>query len=218
MLREVRSAMCVTRERRTTRPICAWRSRSSPAPAMAGMNDATGLGRRSNLVARHRGDRAMMRNNTRLTRRRSTQRTSAPFGAAACARTSSRPASGRVRPGASGPVRRPGLAARLSTVCALGCAIAVSGCAPGSALPEAGSGPALAEAQICRPDPAFLAPQPAPDCGFERSNLKTLDPDGWARLKLEYERKCYQNAEKTVRERLRRLQAAMRCEAEAAQQ
>jgi hypothetical protein len=77
---------------------------------------------------------------------------------------------------------------------------------------------ASAEAQICRPDPALLAPQPAPDCGFERSNLKTLDPDGWARLKLEYERKCYQNAEKTVRERLRRLQAAMRCEAEAAQQ
>ena len=179
-------------------------------------------GGRSNLVAGHRGDRAMMRDNTGLTRGRSTQRTPVPFGAAAaCARTSSRPASGRARPGARGPARRLGLAARLSTVCALGCAIAVSGCAPGSALPEPGSGPAsptISGAQICRPDPALLAPQPAPDCGFERSNLKTLDPDGWARLKLEYERKCYQNAEKTVRERLRRLQAAMRCEAEAAQQ
>ena len=186
------------------------------------LNDATGLGRRSNLVARHGVDRAMMRDNTGLTRRRITRRISAPFGAAvACAKTSSRPASGRGRPGASGSVRRPGLAARLSTVCALGCAIAVSGCAPGSALPEPGSGPASptsSEAQICRPDPALLAPQPAPDCGFERSNLKTLDPDGWARLKLEYERKCYQNAEKTVRERLRRLQASMRCEAEPARQ
>jgi hypothetical protein len=176
-------------------------------------------GGRSNLVAGHRGDRAMMRDNTGLTRRRSTQRIPAPFGAAAaCARTSSRPASGRMRPGANGSVRRPGLAARLSTACALGCAIAVSGCAPGPALPEPGSRSASPEAQICRPDPALLAPQPAPDCGFERSNLKTLDPDGWARLKLEYERKCYQTAEKAVRERLRRLQTAMRCEAEPARQ
>jgi len=39
-------------------------------------------------------------------------------------------------------------------------------------------------------------------------------PDQWTRLKLEYERKCYQNAEKIVRERLRLLQAATRCEAE----
>jgi len=67
---------------------------------------------------------------------------------------------------------------------------------------------------MCRPERALLAPQPAPDCGFGRSNLKTLDPDQWTRLKLEYERKCYQNAEKIVRERLRLLQAATRCEAE----
>jgi hypothetical protein len=58
----------------------------------------------------------------------------------------------------------------------------------------------------------------ASNYGFGRSNLKTLDPDQWTRLKLEYERKCYQNAEKIVRERLRLLQVATRCEAEPARQ
>ena len=60
-----------------------------------------------------------------------------------------------------------------------------------------------------------MAPSP-PDCVFGRADLKTLDPDQWARLKVEYERQCYQRAEKTVRERLRQLQAASRCDAAAA--
>ena len=71
---------------------------------------------------------------------------------------------------------------------------------------------------MCRPERALLAPQPAPDCGFERSDLKTPGPDQRTRLKLEYERKCCQNAEKISRERLRLLQAATRCEAEPALQ
>jgi hypothetical protein len=70
----------------------------------------------------------------------------------------------------------------------------------------------LQEAQICRPDSALLLPQSAPDCVFGRPDLKTLDPDRWARLKVEYERQCYQRAEKIVRERLRQLQAAAKCE------
>jgi hypothetical protein len=41
--------------------------------------------------------------------------------------------------------------------------------------------------------------------------LKTLDPEQWARLKVEYERQCYQRAETDVRERLRLLQAASKC-------
>jgi hypothetical protein len=110
----------------------------------------------------------------------------------------------------------------LLTLCTLGCAMALSGCSPGSAQLEskpepinaAAASPTSSAAQTCRPDRALLAPQPAPDCGFGSFSLKTLDPDQWARLKLEYERKCYQNAEKIVRERLRRLQAAMICEAE----
>jgi hypothetical protein len=59
----------------------------------------------------------------------------------------------------------------------------------------------------------LLAPQAAPDCGFGRADLKTVDPDQWARLKLEYELSCYKEAEKTARKRLRQLQAATKCEA-----
>lgn len=46
-----------------------------------------------------------------------------------------------------------------------------------------------------------------------RSDLKTLDPDQWARLKLEYELKCYKEAERVARQRLQQLQAEKRCDA-----
>jgi hypothetical protein len=136
--------------------------------------------------------------------------------AVVCARASSPSALGCARPGACGSGRRPVLAARLWVLCALGWTMAVSGCAPGPV--QSASSPANSEAQMCRPRRALLAPQPAPDCGFGRADPKTLDPDQWTRLQLEYERKCYQNAEKIVRERLRQLQTAVRCEAELARQ
>ena len=60
-----------------------------------------------------------------------------------------------------------------------------------------------------RLDLALLAPQPAPDCKFDEPVSKTVDPDQWARLKLDYERQCYQHAEKVVRERLVSLQQAV---------
>ena len=60
-----------------------------------------------------------------------------------------------------------------------------------------------------RLDLALLAPQPAPDCKFDEPVSKTVDADQWARLKLDYERQCYQNAEKVVRERLVSLQQAV---------
>jgi hypothetical protein len=60
----------------------------------------------------------------------------------------------------------------------------------------------------------LLSPQPAPDCEFKRSDLKTVDPDEWARLKVEYERQCYLDAEKAARERLAMLQASSTCEIE----
>jgi len=94
---------------------------------------------------------------------------------------------------------------------------ALAGCAPAPG-PEAAqaaiaSTPAETQKpQICQPDSALLAPQGAPDCVFGRPDLKTLDPEQWARLKVEYERQCYQRAERTVRERLRQLQTAMKCE------
>jgi hypothetical protein len=58
-------------------------------------------------------------------------------------------------------------------------------------------------------DLALLAPQPAPDCKFDQPVSRTVDPDQLERLKLDYERQCYQNAEKTVRERLASLQRAV---------
>jgi hypothetical protein len=93
----------------------------------------------------------------------------------------------------------------------------LSACAPspGPETAQASIAPPVAEQQkpqICQPDSALLVPQKAPDCVFGRPDLKTLDPEQWARLKVEYERQCYQRAERTTRERLRQLQAAMKCE------
>ena len=94
---------------------------------------------------------------------------------------------------------------------------ALAGCAPtpGPEAAQAAIASTLAETQkpqVCQPDSALLVPQRAPDCVFGRPDLKTLDPEQWARLKVEYERQCYQRAETLVRERLRLLQVAARCE------
>jgi hypothetical protein len=75
----------------------------------------------------------------------------------------------------------------------------------------------LAELRIRRPDPTLLAPQPAPDCEFKRADVKAVDPNEWARLKIDYERQCYQDAEKVARDRLRLLQASSTCEIDSVQ-
>jgi hypothetical protein len=72
----------------------------------------------------------------------------------------------------------------------------------------------FSELRINRPDPVLLTPQPAPDCELKRSNAGAVDPDQWARLKVEFERECYQKAEKAARDRLALLQAAGTCEIE----
>ena len=134
------------------------------------------------------------------------------------------------RDGLSGEGSRPlrALASRLLTLCAISCAMAVAGCVSNSAQREVKADPAPAAAapaapaevhsqlRIHRPSRALLTPQPAPDCELKASDLKTVDPDQWARLKLDYERQCYQAAEKMVRDRLRLLQASSRCEIEPA--
>lgn len=130
-------------------------------------------------------------------------------------------------------------APRLLTVCAILCSLSFAGCARNPpqreavpALREGKTPPARAaartrrpleqlryvEPKIRRPSPALLSPQPAPDCEFNRSDLKTVDPDEWARLKVEYERQCYRDAEKQARERLALLQTASTCEIEPGQQ
>ena len=65
-----------------------------------------------------------------------------------------------------------------------------------------------AELRVRRLDPTLLAPQPPPNCEFNRADVKAVDPDEWARLKTEYERQCYKDAEKAARDRLGQLQAA----------
>jgi hypothetical protein len=134
---------------------------------------------------------------------------------------------------------RTSLAQRLLTVCVILCATSFPGCARNPAQREASvtlredkaspiRAPArtrrysepirYAEPKIRRPDPALLSPQPAPDCEFKRSDLKTVDPDEWARLKVEYERQCYLDAEKAARERLALLQTSSTCEIEPVRQ
>jgi hypothetical protein len=161
-----------------------------------------------------------MRDNSGISARRITRRMSGAFSAAiTCAQATSRSAFGYAPPSASTSSRWPVAASRLSILGALACAIAISGCAPESRsepISAAAASPSGSEPKTCRPDRALLAPQPAPDCGFGRADLKTLDPDQWARLKLEYELTCYKEAEKLARHRLRLLQAATRCEVSAA--
>jgi hypothetical protein len=131
-------------------------------------------------------------------------------------------------------LRLPGLASfvpKLLTISVVFCAMAVAGCARNPAhrefVPvrhEVRAAPVrthryteprrYAELQIHRSDPALLAPQPAPDCEFKRTDVGAVDPNEWARLKIDYERQCYQNAEKIARDRLRLLQASSTCEIE----
>jgi hypothetical protein len=127
------------------------------------------------------------------------------------------------------------LGSKLLTICVILCSVAFAGCARNAAQREVG--PVLhegkaspvrtpvrsrrysepyrnAEPKIRRPNLALLTPQPVPDCEFQRSDLKTVDPDEWARLKVGYERQCFQDAEKAARERLALLQTASTCEIE----
>ena len=128
---------------------------------------------------------------------------------------------------------------KLLTACVILCSMSFAGCARNPAqrevstvLHEGKASPLraplrtrrysepirYAEPKIRRPDPALLSPQPAPDCEFKRSDIKTVDPDEWARLKVEYERQCYLDAEKAARERLVLLQTSSTCEIEPVRQ
>jgi hypothetical protein len=84
----------------------------------------------------------------------------------------------------------------------LACALALAGCAAGSAAPV---GPAPAS---MRP---LLAAPPKLDCTYREIGLGDTVPDAAdaARRKLDYERRCYRRAELRARAHLRRLQAAV---------
>jgi hypothetical protein len=69
--------------------------------------------------------------------------------------------------------------------------------------------PRLTESRVHLPKAALLARQPQPDCEFKGANVETMDATELTRLKIEYERQCFQNAEKAARDRLGLLQAAV---------
>ena len=94
------------------------------------------------------------------------------------------------------------LAPKILTLSTMLLAMSVAGCARHS---ERQTRTAPPETRICQP--VRLAPLPAPDCEFRGSNLKTVDPQTFARLKAAYERQCHRRAERAARDRLRRLRA-----------
>jgi len=114
-----------------------------------------------------------------------------------------------VRPGAKALAELGAFAPRLLAVFAIACATALAACASRSTQQEAEP---IEAPPVRRFDRALLTSQPAPDCEFRGADLKTMDPDVFARLKLDYERQCFQRAEKIARARLRVLQASNRCE------
>jgi hypothetical protein len=145
----------------------------------------------------------------------------------------------RVQPDAKGLGPRPALVPKFLALSAIACALALAGCASNSAQRESKAVPLIhaaapphqreskavppihaaapphrySELRIRRPGLVF--PQPAPPRKPRRADdLKPVDPDQWARMKLDYERQCYQHAEQMVRDRLRLLQAASKCEIE----
>jgi len=128
-----------------------------------------------------------------------------------------------------------GTAAGLLKLLAAGCVVALAGCAQNPAPRAAANSAQLksssqlktasasvtpaprgraehrdAQARIRKLDPALLAPQPAPNCEYQRSDLKTVDPDAWARLKAEYELHCYRETEEATRTRLGLLQSSIK--------
>jgi hypothetical protein len=95
---------------------------------------------------------------------------------------------------------------------AIVCAATMAGCARHPDKQVAAVAPARSESGACRSVNELLEPQPAPDCEYRGSDLKTVDPGEFARLKLDFERQCYRRAEKLARDRLRLLQASRNCE------
>ena len=122
-----------------------------------------------------------------------------------------------------------GLQARGRARCAvLLCALALAGCAPAySDYHDLSDGSIsrprrqAAKKTIPLPSQALLASPSKPDCEAAGQQLASADPSALVvppkpesdpdlalRIKLEYERECYRQAETRVREQLRKLQAS----------
>ena len=67
------------------------------------------------------------------------------------------------------------------------------------------------ESRLSRRERGLLAPRAAPDCAVvELKRPDSVDVAEWERARLDYERSCYRQAEEATRDRLRRLQKAVR--------
>jgi len=119
------------------------------------------------------------------------------------------------------PHARPRILARSFLIlAALPCWLALAGCSTVLVRPNvddyaSATAHRHAETKVRRLR-ALLASQPPPNCEYKGSEADSLDADLWARLKLDYERHCYQHAEALVRSRLRALQVSGLCEIRAA--
>jgi len=69
-----------------------------------------------------------------------------------------------------------------------------------------------ASSRACQAERSRLASLPEPDCEFRAVRQGTVDAEEFARLKLAYERQCYQRAERAARRQLLELQALRACE------
>jgi hypothetical protein len=92
-------------------------------------------------------------------------------------------------------------------------AFVLAGCAPQSEQHEATAASGKARSASCQAERSRLVSLPEPDCAFRVVRQGTVDADEFARLKLAYERQCYQRAERAARRRLQELQASRACAA-----
>jgi len=93
-------------------------------------------------------------------------------------------------------------------------ALVATGCAQQSEQHETAAGASgKAQSASCQAERSHLVSLPEPDCEFRAVRQGTVDTDEFARLKLAYERQCYQRAERAARRQLQQLRASRACEA-----
>ena len=106
------------------------------------------------------------------------------------------------------------LRAPFATIAIVAIALCTAGCAQQTEQHEpAASAAGKARLATCQAEKSRLASLSEPDCEFRAVRQGTVDADEFARLKLAYERQCYQRAERAARRQLQELRASRACEA-----
>jgi hypothetical protein len=105
------------------------------------------------------------------------------------------------------------LRAPFATIAIVAIALIAASCAQQTDQHEAAA-PAASKTRsaTCQAEKSRLASLPEPDCEFRAVRQGTVDADEFARLKLAYERQCYQRAERAARQQLQELRASRACE------